>query len=207
MEQSADAWTAYEYAVVDVEGNGQRPPDLVEVSVVAVVAGSIGEIKNWLVRPSRPITPMARRFHRITDDQVVGAPGVADIEAELREALRDKVFVAHNANVDLGVLGRELPGFRPAQVLDTLKLARRLLPGRASYALGALVEDLALDSGLPADLMPHRATYDALVCARLLCQLATAADREPLTLTELLDTTTSKSSAVGAVDEAAAALF
>ena len=132
MKQPTDSWTAFDYTVVDVEGNGQRPPDLVEISIVAIKDGLIGKAKNWLVRPPRPITPMARRFHRITDDQLADAPTVADIEEQLRHALSDNVFVAHNASVDLGVLGRELPGFEPTQVLDTLKLARRLLPGRAS---------------------------------------------------------------------------
>ncbi|WP_406055659.1 exonuclease domain-containing protein [Kribbella sp. NBC_00889] len=165
MEQANGLWTAFDYAVVDVEGNGQQPPDLVEISIVAIKDGLIGPAKNWLVRPPRPITPMARRFHKITDDRLVDAPAVADIEEELRHALSDKVFVAHNAGVDLGVLGRELPGFQPARVLDTLKLARRLLPGRTSYKLGALVDAFGLARGLPADLMPHRATYDALVCA------------------------------------------
>lgn len=97
MEQPSDLWTAFDYAVVDVEGNGQRPPDLAEISIVAIKSGLIGQPQSWLVRPPRPITPMARRFHKITDDQVVDAPVVAGIGAELHRALSDKVFVAHNA--------------------------------------------------------------------------------------------------------------
>ncbi|MGW6200746.1 3'-5' exonuclease [Kribbella sp. NPDC055110] len=207
MAQPTDPWTTFDYAVVDVEGNGQRPPDLVEISIVAVTGGSIGQPRSWLVRPPRPITAMVRRFHKISDDQVVDAPVVADIEAELREALSDKVFVAHNAGVDLGVLGRELLGFRPVRVVDTLKLARRLLPGRGSYQLGGLVEAFGLARGLPTDLVPHRATYDALVCARLLSHLATPPGREPLALSELLDATVSKAATRQAADDAAATLF
>jgi len=207
VAQPTDSWTAYDYAVVDVEGNGQQPPDLVEISIIAIKDGLIGQARTWLVCPPRPITPMARRFHRLTDDQLADAPLVADIDAELRRALSDKVFVAHNASVDLGVLGRELPGFQPARVLDTLKLARRLLPGRASYKLGALVDTFGLTEGLPADLMPHRATYDALVCARLLSHLATPAGREPRTLAELMDATVRKSTTGAAGEEPDATLF
>lgn len=43
------------------------------------------------------------------------------------------------AVVDLGVLRRELPGWEPGEVFDTLRLARRLRPGRISYRPGALV--------------------------------------------------------------------
>jgi hypothetical protein len=36
---------------------------------------------------------------------------------------------------------------------------------------GMLVQALNLAEGLPSDLTPHRATYDALVTARLFCRL------------------------------------
>ncbi|MEV6888748.1 3'-5' exonuclease [Kribbella sp. NPDC051137] len=207
MAQPTDLWTAFDYAVVDVEGNGQRPPDLVEISIVAIKGGLIGQPQSWLVRPPRPITPMVRRFHKITDDQVVDAPAIAGVEPELRQALSGKAFVAHNAGVDLGVLRRELPGFQPARVVDTLKLARRLLPGRDSYTLGALVDAFGLARGLAADLVPHRATYDALVCARLLAHLATPPGHERLTLAELLDTTAGKTASNKAAVEASPTLF
>ena len=71
------------------------------------------------------------------------------------------------------------------EVFDTLKLARRLVPGQESYKLGALVTAFALADGLPAGLTPHRATYDALVTARLFVHLATCWDTGPLSLSEL----------------------
>lgn len=176
-----DAWAGLKYVAVDVEGNGQRPPDLVEVAVVPVEAGVVGAPASWLVRPPRPILPMARRFHRITDDEVAHAPTIWQVSEEVREALDGAVFVAHSAHVDLGVLTRELPGFEPCGVVDTLKLARRALPDRDSYTLGALAADLGLTDGLPEGLAPHRATYDALVCARLLVHLGPHLDIDELT--------------------------
>jgi DNA polymerase III epsilon subunit-like protein len=49
------------YAVVDVEGNGQQPPDLVEVAVVPVAAGIIGAPASWLVNPRvrSAVSPLA----------------------------------------------------------------------------------------------------------------------------------------------------
>ncbi|MFI7063391.1 exonuclease domain-containing protein [Kribbella sp. NPDC050124] len=181
MVEAQPTWTAFEYAAVDVEGNGQNPPDLVEISIVPIQQGTIGQPKTWLVRPPRPITAMARRFHRITDAQVADAPTVANIVGELRESLGDRVFVAHNASVDLGVVTRSVPGYQPDRVLDTLRLARRLLPGQTSYSLGFLVDALGLDLDFPPGLVPHRATYDALACARLLKLLMTQnrADVDP----------------------------
>lgn len=71
------------------------------------------------------------------------------------------------------------------EVLDTLKLAKRLRPNLTSYKLGALAWEFKLADGLPEDLTPHRATYDVLVAARLLVQLATRDDDAPLSIEDL----------------------
>jgi exodeoxyribonuclease X len=168
-------WSTLRYAVVDVEGNGQQPPDLVELAVAAIVGGAVGEPQSWLVRPNSKITYMATKVHGIRNADVAEASMFGAVENEARAALAADVLVAHAAHVDIDVLKRKLEGWTPPDVLDTLKLARRLLPGRSSYRLGALVADLGLDGGLQASLRPHRATYDALVTARLFVHLATLA--------------------------------
>jgi exodeoxyribonuclease X len=165
-------WSTKRYVVVDVEGNGQQPPDLVELGITTILDGAIGEPGAWLFRPGGPITAMARRVHGISNEDVAEAPVFADLAADLRARLDGPVLVAHNAGVDLGVLKRKLPGFAPADVLDTLKLSRRLLPGQPSYRLGSLVAALNLGSDIPPGLRPHRAAYDVLVTARLFVHLA-----------------------------------
>jgi DNA polymerase III epsilon subunit-like protein len=93
--------------------------------------------------------------------------------------------VAHNAHVDVGVLKRHLPRWDVPEVFDTLKLAKRLLPDQPGYRLGMLIQALGLTEGLPYDLTPQRAAYDALVTARLLVYLATMNEGRPLTLEAL----------------------
>ncbi|MCZ4123320.1 3'-5' exonuclease [Streptomyces sp. H39-S7] len=168
-------WTELTYAVVDVEGNGQQPPELVELAVVPIVGGVIGEPVSWLMRPNYAITPMAQRLHGISNKDVADAPMFADIENDVLQALDVSAFVAHNAYVDTNVLRRKLPDWASPEVFDTLKLARRFLPGQVSFRLGSLVQAFNLDVDLPEGLRPHRATYDALVAARLFVRLATVA--------------------------------
>lgn len=55
-------WTSLRYAVADVEGNGQQPPDLVELAVLPITDGTLGEPVTWLARPPRPITRLAAAF-------------------------------------------------------------------------------------------------------------------------------------------------
>jgi len=181
-------WTSARLVVADVEGNGHRPPSLVEAAVVPIVAGRIGEPASWLVRPPEAITWQATKIHGITNAEVAELPGIDAVTADIRAHLGDAVVVAHNAHVDLDVLTRELPGWQPAAVVDTLKLARARLPGQPSYRLGALVDALDLARNLPTGLRPHRAAYDALVTARLFVHLAIDPDRGSLLLADLTGT-------------------
>ncbi|WP_326955129.1 3'-5' exonuclease [Amycolatopsis sp. NBC_01286] len=173
-------WKSLSYVVVDVEGNGQQPPDLVELAAVPIVAGVVAEASSWLVKPDQPISHFARRIHGISDEQVEDAPVFGYVEADVLKALDASALIAHNAHVDVGVLQRKLGDWECPEVFDTLKLARRLLPGRKTYKLGALVEEFDLARGLGGEDQPHRATYDAVVTARLFVHLASRRTLEEL---------------------------
>lgn len=181
----AQPWTAHTYVVVDVEGNGQHPPDLVEVAVVPITAGTLGAVKPWLIRPPRPVTWQARRVHGLTDTDLATAPTIDDLRDDLTAHLRAGIVVGHNVGVDLAVLTRALPGWQPEMVVDTLRLARKWLPDLASHCLAALIDHFGLAALLPTG-GPHRAAYDALAAAHLLVRLA---DHRPhsCTLDDLLN--------------------
>lgn len=167
-------WTSLDYAVIHMKGTGQQPPDLVELAVVPIRSGVIGEPASWLVRPGGPIGQFANRIHGLTNEDVAGASLVTDIADQILAALDMAALVAHNAHVDVGVLTLKLAGWQPPEIFDTLQIARRLLPGRASYRLGALtsagkptvVEHLAqLLVAAPFELT-KRATPDLLDSGR-----------------------------------------
>jgi DNA polymerase III epsilon subunit-like protein len=117
----------------------------------------------------------ATKVHGLTNKDVADCPSFEAVKVDVLMALSHPAIVAHNAHVDVDVLQRKLTGWEPPEVFDTLKLARRLMPGMDSYRLGELVETFKLAEGLSDDLPPHRATYDALVAARLFVLLATKA--------------------------------
>ena len=165
-------WKSLSYVVVDVEGNGHQPPDLVELATVPIVDGVIGKPKSWLVRPDHPITNFARKIHGISNEQVADAPVFGCVQADVLKALDVSALIAHNAHVDVGVLQRKLGNWECPEVFDTLKLARRLLRGRDTYRLGSLVEEFGLAHHLEDGHRPHRAAYDATVTARLFVHLA-----------------------------------
>ncbi|MFF9313860.1 exonuclease domain-containing protein [Streptomyces sp. NPDC014748] len=162
-----------ELFVVDVEGNGANPPDLVEVAALPVRAGrpDTSTAGAWLTRPRRPVTPFAARVHGLTNAVLAGEPGWEEIAGQVRQLLGTSWICAHNAHVDYRVLSAHLPQWRPAGVLDTLRLARATYPGLPKYSLDALIDHIAPDlSAAPAQR--HRATFDAFATAQLLLAMA-----------------------------------
>ncbi|GAA5061193.1 3'-5' exonuclease [Streptomyces similanensis] len=162
-----------ELLVVDVEGNGANPPDLVEVAALPVRAGrpDTSTAGAWLTRPRHPVTPFAARVHGLTNAVLEGEPGWEEIAGQVRQLLGTSWICAHNAHVDHRVLSAHLPQWRPAGVLDTLRLARATYPGLPKYSLDALIGHIAPDlSAAPAQR--HRATFDAFATAQLLLAMA-----------------------------------
>ncbi|MDH6130211.1 hypothetical protein [Kitasatospora sp. GP82] len=69
------------------------------------------------------------------------------------------------------MLLRHLPGWQPAGVLDTLRLARATYPKASGYGLDALIELAGIDlAAVPGQR--HRAAFDARAAALLLLHLA-----------------------------------
>ena len=54
--------------VIDVEGNGGSPPEIVELAMIEVSGLKLtGRRRNWLIKPGQPITAAVSRIHGLTD--------------------------------------------------------------------------------------------------------------------------------------------
>ncbi|WP_326692303.1 MULTISPECIES: exonuclease domain-containing protein [unclassified Streptomyces] len=159
--------------VVDVEGNGTNPPDLVEVAALPVRDGQPDESTAgaWLTKPNRPVTPFATRVHGLTNQVLEDKPGWEEIKGAVHAFLGTAWIAAHNAHVDHRVLSAHLPQWQPAGVIDTLRLAKATYPDLAKYDLDTLIEHVEPDlSQAPAQR--HRATFDTYATAQLLIAMA-----------------------------------
>lgn len=133
--------------VVDVEGNGTNPPDLVEVAALPVRDGQPDESTAgaWLTKPNRPVTPFATRVHGLTNQVLEDKPGWEEIKGAVHAFLGTAWIAAHNAHVDHRVLSAHLPQWQPAGVIDTLRLAKATYPDLAKYDLDTLIEHVEPD--------------------------------------------------------------
>lgn len=161
------------YWVVDLEGSGSRPPEIVEIAMIELVDLVPGTRRHWLVRPQGGIDPAATRIHGITDADLEGAPAIEDIAADIAHALNGIPIIGHNVRVEVDVLSRSVPEWKPESAVDTLKLAKLLLPGKKSYSLTNLGVELGLDAKARrlTDKDAHSALFDATLTALLFIEL------------------------------------
>lgn len=165
-------------AVVDVEGNGQNPPEIIEIAVLLIDGPTTPDaLRSWLIRPQQPVAPIVtRKVHGITNADLADCPLWREVSAEIEEALCGRVLVAHNATVERKVLAVHLPDWNPPLILDTLRLAKTVWQGLDSYALDKLIDRGQLDTNPVAGQGYHRAGYDTWAAWQLLCALITDGD-------------------------------
>lgn len=96
--------------VVDVEGNGASPPDLVEVAALPVRNGQpdTRTAGVWLTKPNRPVTPFAAQVHGLTNQVLDGQPRWTEIHDAVHTCLGTAWIAAHHAHVDYRVLSAQL---------------------------------------------------------------------------------------------------
>ena len=167
------------YAVVDVETNGGiagQNGRVVEIAIVDVDRGAIGGCYSTLVDAGVTIPPWITRLTGIRTEMTHGAPSFSQICDPVREHLRGRVFVAHNATYDWGFLRAEMrragAGIPRGPRLCTIHMARRLLPGLERRGLDSVADYYGIEIR-----ERHRARGDAVATARILVRMLEDAER------------------------------
>ncbi len=150
------------------------------------------------LNPERASEEGAVKVHGISDEFLLDKPRFREIAAEFVEYIRDAELIIHNAPFDVEFLEQELAlaklpplSQHCAGVMDTLKLAKELHPGKKN-SLDALCERYGVNN-------THRTLHGALLDAELLAEvyLAMTRGQESLVM-ELEEMPAAAASAAGA---------
>jgi len=171
-----------EFVIFDVETTGLSPVDgdrIVEIAAVKVKGAQVVGKFYSLVNPRRAVPAQATLVNNITDDMLLKAPVAADILPEMINFIGGACVAGHNVRFDLNFLcyelsliGRRLNDQTPA--VDTLKMARELLPYLSNHKLAYLARSL----GVVVD-QTHRAMADVeLTVAVFLRLMEMAGDKD-----------------------------
>jgi len=161
------------YIVYDVETTGRsiRRDELIEIAALVYEARQPTEAPfRTLIRPQRGYIPKsATRVHGIHYEDVADAPTITQVLPDFLDYIGHDTLVGHNiVRFDNPFIdkacGEHLHGrgFYPLSI-DTLRLARRLLPDQRRYTLEHLSQKLNLHKGP----IRHRALDDLRVTADL----------------------------------------
>ncbi len=157
------------FCILDIETTGGVAADLgiTEIGAIRFVGGEVERTFHTLVDPGLPIPPAITMLTGITHRLLRGAPRVAAVIPTFLEFVGDAVIVGHNVRYDMGYLHAAAAahgyGRIPNRTLDTLRLARRLLPAEVrDFRLGTL----AAHFRAPAPPI-HRALEDATATAHV----------------------------------------
>jgi DNA polymerase-3 subunit epsilon len=138
-----------EYVVVDVETTGlvAGRHRLIEVAGLRVRAGMIVDAFQQLINPGTRLPRFISAFTSITQEMVNAAPPVDEVLPAFFAFLDDAPIVGHNVGFDLSFLGYEAVrlGYPLAtDGLDTIRLARRLIPGIRQLKLDTLARQVGV---------------------------------------------------------------
>ncbi len=167
-----------EYVALDLETTGLDPgrDRVIEVGAVAFTPEGVTASMERLVDPGRPVPEPVLRLTGIKPEELRGATSEAVALAELGAFLHGRQPVGHGARLDIDFLTAAGHWDEAAEILDTLDVARILMPAAASHSLPLLATELGFSQP-----RPHRALDDADATRQLLLRLredAAALDEE-----------------------------
>lgn len=157
------------FAIIDIETCGgkfeYRRGHVIEICILIHDGLTVVDKFSTLINPQCYISPTFVRISGITNEMVESAPTFAQVANKIWEMTKDRIFVAHNVGFDYGFIKEEFASFGAKFKRDTLctvRLSRKLIPGKKSYSLGNLCESLGIDNSAR-----HRAEGDAVATAKL----------------------------------------
>jgi DNA polymerase-3 subunit epsilon len=159
------------YAIIDIEttGGSSRIEKITEIAIYQHDGEKItGEFVS-LINPERNIPYFITNLTGISNEMVENAPRFYEVAKKIIEFTEGRIFVAHNVRFDYSFIRQEYKalGYNfKRNILDTVTLGRKLIPGHRSYSLGNICRELNIEIN-----GRHRAAGDALATVKLLEKL------------------------------------
>ena len=149
------------YSIIDIESNGAgfRKECIIDIAIFKYDGHKIVDQFISLVNPESDITPFVQKLTNISPKMVKTAPKFHELAKRVIEITEGTTLVGHNIDFDFRMLRQSFQrlGYDfQISTLDTIPLAKKLIPDEVSYSLGKLVKSL----GIPL-VNAHRAEGDA----------------------------------------------
>ncbi len=135
-----------DYVLVDIETTGFSPvkDDIIEIGAIRVENNQIIQKYNQLIKINKNLEPFTTRLTGITDEMLQTGKKISDVLKEFISFTGKDIIIGHNVTFDLGFLSYNCKKYLNYNLnndyVDTLCMARRLIPNSINYKLGTLAE-------------------------------------------------------------------
>lgn len=157
------------FAIIDIETCGAnfefRKGRITEICILKHDGLGVIDKFTTLINPECNISPYFTKLTNITNEMVADAPKFYEVAPKILELTEGCVFVAHNVGFDYGFIKEEFKSLGYTYKRDTLctvRLSRKLIPGKISYSLGHLCASLGIEI-----FGRHQVEGDAVATAQL----------------------------------------
>jgi DNA polymerase III epsilon subunit len=151
----------------DTETTGLSPASgdrIIEIAAVKIKNNQRLGVFQSFINPHRPVSAGAYAVNRISDEMLQDAPELEEVLPRFFEFIKGSTLCSYNSCFDMGFLRNEA-GLFPvrnfvqavdeAEVIDVLKIARKVLPGISSHSLCYVARALDISQS-----QEHRALAD-----------------------------------------------
>jgi DNA polymerase-3 subunit alpha (Gram-positive type) len=175
------------FVVFDIETTGFGPVKdaIIEIGAVKVIDGKITEKYSTFVNPDRPIPYEIEKLTGIKDEMVLPYPKIDTILPEFLAFCEGCCLVAHNAGFDVGFIhqkAKDLGITTDFTVIDTVGMARALLPNLSRFKLNTVAKELGVSLE-----NHHRAVDDAGATAEIFVKFVEMLKTREITTLAKLD--------------------
>ncbi|MCL2049796.1 MAG: exonuclease domain-containing protein [Defluviitaleaceae bacterium] len=159
------------YVVFDIETTGfsEVKDKITEIGAAKIIDGKIIETFGELINPQVGIPSHITKITKITNDMVKNKKPISDVLPRFFEFCKGATMVAHHASFDVKFIKHNAKALGLEfnhEIVDTLSLARQLLPRLENHKLPTVAKALKIDL-----LNAHRAEDDAMATAEIFLRL------------------------------------
>lgn len=139
------------YVLLDIETTGLSPSrdDIIEIGAIKVKENKIIDTYNTLIKINRSLNPFITRLTGITDKMLETGKERDEALKEFIDFTGNEIIMGHNVNFDINFIYDKclsyLDYYLSNDFVDTMRIAKNILPNIENYKLGTLANYFGVD--------------------------------------------------------------
>ena len=177
-----------DYVLFDIETTGldSECDEIIEIGALKVRNTTVVNQFHSLIKPKHSIDEFITELTGITNEMVKDAPSIKDVLPLFADFIGEDILIGHNVNFDINFIYDNLLRYKFSPLInnyvDTLRLARRILPDLKHHRLKDLADYYNVDTD-----GNHRSMKDVEITKCIYDKLKIDTEEKYGTITDFID--------------------